>query len=147
MLKSPDIRFAMGLSQSATGTAAVCHEASSKSKNPEVQSLARTIADSSVKMRASLGGLVEPMRVTLPEEIPAGELSTFTELQNLPANRIDHVYLKAQLKQLRRDIGAVKTELKKGKINDIQHFAIDALPVLEAHLEKTETLYRTIPKK
>lgn len=98
-------------------------------------------------MRTGLEAIATPMRVTLPQEIPAKELSTLYTLQHSRPNRFDRTYLKAARKQTLRNIKFFKAEIKKGQNPEIRKLAVETLPMLEGHLEKARSLYRAMEKK
>lgn len=147
MLRSRDMNFAMRLAQSAAGAEMIGNQISSRSGNSAVQSFGRQMASDYTKMQAGLRAIVTPMRVTLPDEVPANELSTLVKVENSTPARLDKTYLKASLKQTVRTIKYFKAEIKKGHNPAIQKFAIETLPVLEDHLEKARSLYRATEKK
>jgi putative membrane protein len=147
MLRSRDMQFVMSQSQSAAGSAVLGALASQKSSNPDVQSFARLITTEYTKMDTTLAKLVAPRAMTLPDEIPADELSVRYKFQNLPDARFDRTYLKATVKETERTIKSFKTEIKKGRDSTIQKFAVETLPVLQDHLEKASSLYRIVAGK
>ncbi len=147
MLRSRDMQFAMNLSQSVAGAAALGELASTRAKNLQLRSFGEQMSENCRRIGSELGTLVASRQITLPREIPSDELAAATKLDNVRAERFDRAYLKETRRLTVRRIKMFKAEIKKGHDPVIQRFAIETLPMLEDHLEKEQELYRATEKR
>lgn len=141
------MNFVMNQRQSNTGMIALAEVITSKSGDPRVQAFAKQVADECTKMSASLTSIASPKNVTLPDEIPAAELSFRSKLRRLTGSRLDRSYLKIMRKDTARRVKSFRVEARKGREPAVQKFAGETLPVLENHLEKARALYLATEKK
>ena len=79
------------------------------------------------------------MNVTLPADVKASDKAEANRLSKLSGTQFDHAYVRAMVKDHKKDVSDFQKEAKSGH-GDVQSFASTTLPTLQEHLKMAEDL-------
>lgn len=140
LMKSGDTAFAIKAAQGGATEIKLGQLASEKASNADVKALGQQMVDEHTKANEQLRSIAQSQHLTLPSEADPKGQAMYFKLQNTPAAKFDHLYLKMMASDHRADVKSFGKEAKNGADPALKDFAAKTLPVLEGHLDKAKMI-------
>lgn len=105
-----------------------------KSSNDAVKAFAQRMIDDHIKANDNITQLAQQRNLPLPTEMSPVQSLVFVELMRLPASQFDAVYIAYSEESHRQDVKLFTQQAGQGTDPDLQAFAQNTLPTLNAHL-------------
>lgn len=111
-----------------------------KSSSPDVKQFGQRLIDDHTKANDQLMTLAQQKQVTLPTEPMAKAQKEATKMAAMSGSSFDKAWIKAAVKDHKKDVAKYKMESKQAKDADVRQYASATLPVLKTHLQIAEQL-------
>ena len=134
-----DTKFAVCAAEGSMMEVKMAELAMTNSSSPDIKKLARHVMEDHKKSANELQVLAAQKNIVLPDKLSNHSQKKIDCMAKKQGEKFDKAYSKMMKKDHKRDIAAFKKEAEKGNDSDIKAFASKKLPVLEKHLEMTET--------
>jgi putative membrane protein len=113
--------------------------AQEKAASAEVKEYAAKLKQDHQKANEQLKKIAEQRGVSLPSDMGKHQAEV-QRLSSLSGAEFDRAYLKAQVKDHKKDIKEFQRQADRGMDSDVKAFASAQLPVLEEHLRQAQQL-------
>jgi putative membrane protein len=84
--------------------------------------------------------LASQKNVDLPPDLSAKDSATKATLEKLAGEQFDQAYMKAMVKDHKKDVSDFRQESTSAQGPDVKKFAAQTLPTLEDHLKQAESI-------
>ncbi len=99
----------------------------------------RMVADHS-KANDELKSLAESKNITLPTRMSARDQALYDRLSKLSGEAFDRAYIRAMVRDHRKDVNEFRREATSGRDPDVKAFASKTAPTLEEHLKQAREI-------
>jgi len=99
----------------------------------------RMVADHS-KANDELKSLAESKNITLPTTMSARDQALYDRLSKLSGEAFDRAYIRAMVRDHRKDVNEFRREARSGRDPDVKAFASKTEPTLEEHLKQAREI-------
>jgi putative membrane protein len=82
--------------------------------------------------------------VILPTKLDAKEQSIYDNLSKLSGTGFDRAYAEDMVKDHQEDLAAFQSEATAGKSESIRNFALQTVPIIQAHLNQARAMLKTV---
>jgi putative membrane protein len=139
MLNPKDEKFMMDAARGGMAEVRLAQIAQQKASSAEVKQYAQQLEQDHTKANEQLKTIAQERGVQLPTDLGPHQ-KTVDMLNNLSGEAFDRAYMKAQVKDHKKDIGEFRKASQNSMDSDLKTFASSTLPTLESHLSKAQTL-------
>ncbi len=140
---SPDKRFIEEAARGGMAEVALGQLAAQKATSPDVKSFAQMMVDDHSKANDELKSIAAQKGVTLPSDLGAKEKAEQSRLEKLSGAEFDRAYVRAMVRDHKKDVAQFERESKSGRDPAVKDFASKTLSKLQTHLQHAESLAGT----
>ena len=138
--KADDPGFAKKAAQGGLAEVELGKLAAQKASDPDVKAFGQQMVDDHGKINDQLKEAAQQSKLTLPDSPSSKQQSQYQKLQSLSGPAFDKAYVKAMVKDHSGDVKEFKNEASSGQDPQIKSFASQALPTIQAHLDKIKSI-------
>jgi putative membrane protein len=109
----------------------------------DVKQFGQKMVDDHTKLGDQLKPIAEQLGVTAPTTLSAKDKALMTKLQGESGEQFDKTYLKAMVKDHRKDLKEFQKEARSGKDQSLKDAASQGAEVIQGHLSEAERLAQT----
>jgi putative membrane protein len=109
----------------------------------DVKQFGQKMVDDHTKLGDQLKPIAEQLGVTAPTTLSAKDKALMTKLQGESGEQFDKTYLKAMVKDHRKDLKEFQKEARSGKDQSLKDAASQGAEVIQGHLSEAEQLAQT----
>jgi len=135
----PDAKFLKEAARGGMAEVTLGRLAVDKAESDEVKNFGQRMVTDHGKANQELKDLAASEGVTLPTEMSADAKAEQKKLSGLSGAEFDKAYMKAMLKDHKKDISEFKQESEQGKDADVKNWAAKTLPTLQDHYTLAQT--------
>ncbi len=111
-----------------------------KGLNPEVKKFGQRIIDDHSKTHEQLKAVASRKGINLPASPDKGANATIQRLAKLAGSQFDNAYMAEMLRDHKQDIEEFRKTSTTSRDKDVKNFAQQALPILQSHLKRAESI-------
>lgn len=128
--------MAAGISESELADLAIA-----KSRQEQVNALARQLGSDSKAARERLQAIIQPLHLPPPTEEPDADHKTlFEQLSAATPQDFDRLYVDSQVRDKEDQISVLEMQVSSGDDAELKKFAADMLPLAREHLQRSRQL-------
>ncbi|HEY0802228.1 MAG TPA: DUF4142 domain-containing protein [Steroidobacteraceae bacterium] len=136
----PDATFYRNAAEEGIAQVDMGKLAQQKAHSQSVKEFGALMVKDQSAANEKLKSIAESKNITLPANTSVGEMVAKEQLKALSGASFDKSYVKGMIKDHQADIAEFKKEAASGQDPDARAFASAALPTLEAHLKKIQSI-------
>ncbi|HEY9340873.1 MAG TPA: DUF4142 domain-containing protein [Hanamia sp.] len=108
----------------------------------QVKDFGKMMVDDHTKLNNELKDLAGKKNVQLPAAVSEDQQKEMDNLSKKTGNDFDKAYVKLMIDDHKKDINDFKKASKNVTDNDLKNFAVNALPVLQKHLDAIQAIQK-----
>jgi putative membrane protein len=108
----------------------------------QVKDFGKMMVDDHTKLNNELKDLAGKKNVQLPATVSEDQQKEMDNLSKKTGNDFDKAYVKLMINDHKKDIDDFKKASKNVTDNDLKNFAVNALPVLQKHLDAIQAIQK-----
>ncbi len=112
--------------------------AAEKGESKEVRDFGSRMVTDHSKINDQLKEVAGKMNVEVPAKVNAKHQAMIDKMSSMSGAAFDKAYVKAMVKDHKKDIAEFEAASKSVKNEDLKKFIDDAVPVMKEHLEKIQ---------
>jgi putative membrane protein len=114
--------------------------AAQKGSSEDVKQFGQKMVDDHTKMGEQLKQIAQQEGINVPDGIPAKDKALETKLNSLSGEEFDKAYIKAMVKDHRKDLSEFKKEPSSGNDTSIKDAANQGSQIISQHLQMVEQM-------
>lgn len=118
--------------------------AQERAASEDVKYYAKLLQSSHEVANERLRNIAEQQNVELPDEPNEQQKQTAEKLSNLEGEQFDRQYLQAMIEDHKKAIELFKQQAQSGQSPEVQQYAKQTLPALQAHLEMAQQIEQQV---
>lgn len=118
--------------------------ASERGTSPEVKQFGEKMANDHGAANQELASLAQSKGITMPQEPDKKDQKLRDKLAKLSSSQFDREYMKAMVKDHKKDVAEFRRQSQKAKDPDVKAWASKTLPTLEGHLQLAEQTEKAV---
>ena len=142
--QNPDHDFFTQAAESGMAEVELGKLAEKRASDPAVKQFASEMVKDHSAANDKLEKLAAQKSVPLPKELSTAQKATRKTLEMQSAADFDAAYIKNQVDAHEDAVALFKKEIASGKDSDAKSLASNLLPTLQNHLEKAQSLQKTV---
>ena len=141
MVHATDQKFMLDAAKGGMMEVQLGQTAQQKASSAAVKELGKKIEQDHTKAGTELAALAKSKNVSLPAD-PGSEKAMIDKLSSLSGAAFDKAYVKAMIRDHKKDVKEFEHESVNGMDTDVKAFAAKTLPTLQEHLRMAEDLQK-----
>lgn len=137
---NPDSAFYKHAAEGGIAEVNVGTLAQQKSDNPSVKEFGAMMVKDHSAANEKLKSIAASKNISLPTSASIAQTASKAKLEILSGKTFDKSYIKGMIRDHQEDIALFKKEAESGQDPDAKAYAIAALPTLQAHLRKIQSI-------
>ena len=117
--------------------------AASKASADDVKQFGQKMVDDHTKLNDQMTPIAQQIGVTAPTQLSAKDQALMTKLQGMSGDQFDKAYIRAMVKDHRKDDMEFKKEASHGKDQAVKDAASQGEQVISQHLQMIEQIAQT----
>lgn len=114
--------------------------AEQNAQNPRVKNFGAMMVRDHTKANEELKAIAASKNLSLENTMEESEIKKQSDLQNKTGADFDREYMKEMVDDHDKDIEKFKKQAEEGRDPDLKTFAVETLPVLEAHADSAKSI-------
>jgi putative membrane protein len=140
-----DEKFMMDVARGGMMEVQLGQTAQQKASSAAVKEFGKKMEQDHTQAGSELAALAKSKNVSLPTDV-GGEKAMMDKMSNLSGQAFDKAYVKAMVRDHRKDVKEFEREAADGIDSDVKAFAAKTLPTLKEHLGTAENLRKNPTK-
>lgn len=145
MVHPTDEKFMMDAARGGMMEVQLGQTAQQKASSAAVKEFGKKMEQDHTAAGTGLAALAKTRNVSLPADV-GGEKAMMDKMSNLSGTAFDKAYIKAMVRDHKKDVKEFEREVANGMDSDVKAFAAKTLPTLKEHLRMAEGLEKA-PKQ
>ena len=118
--------------------------AATKATNAGVKAFGQMMATEHRQAQLDLKALAASVGRTVSDTVDAEHQALMARLNSLSGTAFDTAYINSQVRDHQKTQTTFQTEISSGNNNQVQNYATQYLPHIQMHLQKADSLSRTL---
>jgi putative membrane protein len=114
--------------------------AAQKGNSEDVKQFGQKMVDDHTKLGEQMKQIAQKEGISVPDGIPAKDKALETKLNSLSGEEFDKAYIKAMVKDHRKDLSEFKKEASSGNDTSIKDAANQGSQIISEHLQMVEQM-------
>lgn len=140
LAESPDSSFYKNAAEGGMSEVELGQLAQQKATNPAVKQFGAMMVKDHTAANEKLKALAASKQMALPDSPSLMQKASKTKLDMMSGDSFDKSYVKGMIEDHKTDIKEFQKEASEGKDPQAKAFATAALPTLQAHLQKIQSI-------
>jgi putative membrane protein len=115
-----------------------------KSNNADVKSFAQKMVDDHTVMLNDMNKVADDLHIKAPQSASGKDKAEAAKLSALSGSAFDSAYVKAMVKDHKKDVAELTQESNSASIPEVKDAATKALPVVKGHLEMIQGIEKNM---
>jgi putative membrane protein len=115
-----------------------------KSSNADVKKFAQKMVDDHTAMLNDMNKVADDLHIKAPQTASGKDKAEAARMSALSANAFDSAYVKAMVKDHKKDVAELTKESRGASIPEVKDAATKALPIVEGHLDMIEGIEKSM---
>jgi len=142
-----DMKFVTKAASGGNAEVQLGQIAQQKGQSQEVKDFGSRMVADHTKANDELKQLAQQKGITITDKMESADKKTVDKLNNAKPENFDKEYMKAMVKDHKKDVALFKKASKDVKDPDLQAFASKTLPILEQHLQQAQEVEKKVSGK
>jgi putative membrane protein len=118
--------------------------AATKATNPAIKSFGQLMVTEHGQAQTDLQNVYSSVGQTMPDTVDAEHQALMARLNSLTGHSFDTAYINSQVKDHQKTLTIFKSEINDGDNSNVKNYANTYLPHIQMHLQKADSLSRTL---
>jgi putative membrane protein len=115
-----------------------------KSSNDDVKKFAQKMVTDHTAMLDDMTRLAEQLQIKAPQAASPKDKAEAAKMSALSGSAFDNAYVKAMVKDHKKDVSELKNESSNASIPPVKDAASKALPIVQSHLDMIEGIQKNM---
>jgi putative membrane protein len=115
-----------------------------KSNNADVKSFAQKMVDDHTVMLNDMNKVADELHIKAPQSASGKDKAEAAKLSALSGSAFDSAYVKAMVKDHKKDLAELTKESSSASIPEVKDAATKALPIVQGHLEMIQGIEKNM---
>ena len=118
--------------------------AATKATNPAIKSFGQLMVTEHGQAQTDLQNVYSSVGQTTPDTVDAEHQALMARLNSLTGHSFDTAYINSQVKDHQKTLIIFQSEINDGDNSNVKNYANTYLPHIQMHLQKADSLSRTL---
>ena len=118
--------------------------AATKATNPAIKSFGQLMVTEHGQAQTDLQNVYSSVGQTMPDTVDSEHQALMARLNSLTGHSFDTAYINSQVKDHQKTLTIFQSEINDGDNTNVKNYANTYLPHIQMHLQKADSLSRTL---